>query len=160
MEKALSLPNVDWLIIWKIYHYRFIFCVYAALSVVIRLLMLRNLSSESPKWVLLLSWSASLLIVPAMFLLVLPGFALVFLIGGRTAVDSIFMAIPIALCIGLAGVLLDVVVLHLFRQPIGAKRRRLLFAANTLVAFLTATITIARELIHPTHMLAMLNSWR
>ncbi len=44
----MSLPQVDWLALWKIYHYPYFFWTYTAFSLAIRFLTLRSLNSAAP----------------------------------------------------------------------------------------------------------------
>ncbi len=82
----MFLPKIDWLVVWKIYHYPFFFWSYAVLSLATRALMLRRVDPASPFKTWLLSSSASLLVVPVMPFLAVPAFMLVALVAGRVGV--------------------------------------------------------------------------
>jgi len=127
----MFLPKIDWLVVWKIYHYPFFFWSYAALSLATRALMLRRVDPASPFKTWLLSSSASLLVVPAMPFLAVPAFMLVALVAGRVGVYSFFMAVPIAVSLGSAGALVDAILFRLLLRKTVGKKQCGFFSART-----------------------------
>jgi hypothetical protein len=130
----MPLRQVDWLVVWKIYHYPYFFWMYAVLSLVTRFLICRHLNSGAPIKTWFLSSAASLLIVPAVPFLAVPAFALAAIAVGKVAVYSLLMALPIALSVGLFAGLVDGILLRvLLREAVGRKRMWLLFGMNLVV---------------------------
>ena len=155
----MSVPDCDWLIIWKLWHYPWFFWSYASIGVLARLLVLPRLNPTAPIRTWLLSSTGSLLIVPAVPLLVLPASVLAALAGARASVYSLRMAIPIVLSIGLANALIDGILLRLLlRQSLGLRRMWFVIGVNLFVAgFATAVVMLVRH-IHPIEMIASVHS--
>jgi hypothetical protein len=150
----MFLPDVDWIAIWKIYRPFFI-SAYVASSLGTRILMVRQVPAVSPAKTWLLSGAASLLIVPATPFLAIPAFVLAALIAGRAAVDSFFMAVPIAVSLGSAGALVDAVLLRLISpKAVSKKEMCFLFGTNILVTTLPISVVIALILVHPVEVIA------
>lgn len=156
----MSLPQVDWLVVWKIYHYPYFFWSYSVLSLAIRFAALRLLNSAAPTKTWFLSSTASLFIVPAVPFIVLPAFALAMAVG-KVAVYSLLMALPIVLSVGLFGGLIDGILLRLLLgQAVGRRRMWVLFGTNLLVAVLAVGTVVALMLAHPPRIIATVDGWR
>lgn len=154
----MSLPQVDWLVVWKIYHYPYFFWVYTVLSLAVRFLTHRHLNPAAPTKTWLVSSTASLLIVPAIPFLAMPAFALAIMTLGKVAIYSLLMALPIVLSAGLFGGLVDGFVLRLLlRKALGRRRMWILLAANLLVALVTVGAVVALMLAYPPQIIAMVD---
>jgi len=157
----MSLPQVDWLVIWKIYHYPYFFWAYTGLSLAIRFLMLRYVNSAALIKTWALSSAASLLILPAMPFVVLPVFALAESTVGDVAVHSLFMALPVAISIALFAGLIDGILLRLLlREAVDRRRMKFLVCTNILVMFSAVGTVLAIMLAHPPQIIAMADSCR
>jgi hypothetical protein len=154
-QTARGRSKVDWLVIWKIYHYPFFFWIYTVLSVATRLLMLGRLKPALPAKARLVSSAASLLVVPAMPFLAMPAFLFVALVAGQRAVYSFCMAAPIAVSIGCTAALLDATLFHLLlRQRVGKKRMGVVIAMNIFITALAVGAIVALILVRPPEIIA------
>jgi hypothetical protein len=157
----MPLPQVDWLVVWRIYHYPYFFWMYAVLSLVIRFQTCRHLNSAAPTKTWLLSSTASLLIVPAVPFLAVPAFALVAVAVGKVGVYSLLMALPIVLSVGLFGGLIDGILVRVsLREAVGRKRICFLLGTNLLVALVAVGSVVALLLACPPQIIAMVDGWR
>lgn len=157
----MSLPQVDWLVVWKIYHYPYFFWTYAAASLAIRFLTCRHLNSAAPTKTWLLSSTASLLIVPVVPFLVLPALALAAMTVGKIVLYSLLMAVPIVLSVGLFGGLIDGILLWmLLREAVGRRRMWFLFGTNLVVALVAVGSVVALMLAYPPQIIAVVDGWR
>jgi hypothetical protein len=157
----MPLRQVDWLVVWKIYHYPYFFWMYAVLSLVTRFLICRHLNSGAPIKTWFFSSTASLLIVPAVPFLAVPAFALAATAVGKVAAYSLLMALPIALSVGLFAGLVDGMLLRvLLREAVGRKRMWLLFGMNLAVTLAAVGFVVALMLAYPPKIIALMDGWR
>jgi hypothetical protein len=146
--------GVDWLVLWKRHFYPNFVWTYVLVGLPLRIPISRRLSTSAFK-----AWILSVLCSPlpllCAFVVVIPSFLLVGGIAGRTSVYSWWMAIPIAISLGMSSATLDTLLFRfILREKLNKNRLLLLLGANTVIALLAISFVVAKELIHPTEMIA------
>jgi hypothetical protein len=149
------VPQTDWLVLWKIYHYPLFFWAYVGTGLPLRMLMALRSGSMSHSSVWLASSTASALFALCTPFAALPAFLVVALAAGTRATYSVAMAVPIALSVGTIAAFVDATLLRVLRRDALNRRRFfMLFGINTLnVSLAMATVFVWRAL-HPVKMLA------
>jgi hypothetical protein len=151
----MGYSGVDWLLLWRFYHFPLYFCGFIAAGVPLRAMMARRYAMPSRNSFWLASSTASSLSIIYTPIAAIPVFFLVALLGSKRAIYSTLIAIPMSLSIGAAGALVDAAILRLlFPQTEHKKKALLLFATNALNAAIAIGIVLAWMSIYPPNVIA------
>jgi hypothetical protein len=154
VHQAFALPLIDWIVVWKIYGYSFVFWTYSCTNFTIKFLVTKPFRSTSRRKTLLLLIPLSLFIAAVAPFLAMPAFVVELFAGERSGY-SLLMTIPIAACVSIGATVLDVAALRtVLRQPVARRKKIVLFATNLVIASLVLSVALARVFLHPVEQLA------
>ena len=152
----MNLPGVDWAALWKIYSRLFLLAYFIA-GVPLRIWFARTQYPRSSGKVWLVSCAALVVYLPCIVFTAAPAFLVVLLFPTHDAAYSVFMAVPIALSVGLFGALLDAATLRLLlRERSNRGRLVALLGLNTLNALAAILVVFAWMGMYPPQIIASL----
>jgi hypothetical protein len=164
----MTVPKIDWVVMWKSFHYQF-FWVYATIGIPLRFVLVVRRFKMAPSrkkslYLMLSSFASSLLctwfpIVPIIF-----GGVLIFAAGdaaGHAVGESLLIGAPlVAVSMGIETTISDAVVLHrVLKESVREQFVRLLIT-NVLNASIALAVGLAWAFHHLPTFIAALDNFR
>jgi len=156
LEKACShrgwmaYSKIDWVVIWKLFHYQFCW-IYLALGVPIRLILVRHFKTASVgKTILYVVVSSAISSLASTWFPVIPilAGALLTFVAGHSAGESLVISAPlVGVSLGIETSFIDGILLRLLLKS--AINRR--FVALLIANLVNATIAVALGLLWAFH---------